>query len=412
MSRASYAPLCAGLSTISSGVTGFGDAILFHICASVARAALRVPPESEGEELRFAVLCTGVISLVSLPITIFLARAHLLKYRAYGFTMAITGVLFLPLGAAALTLGDLRVVEVTVGLVFAGFASSRLVGEVLERAKERRASRGGIVVESVGAGTGADACASGMVATPGATTTSSESAAGVVIGASEAAASPATSSASLSAVGADDAIMLLGSGICGRLRARVDAILPSPGGAEECDGGDEAASHAPPVLPSRALLVFFAAGAGAGFLNGLLGTGGPPQMAAFAILRTRKSALRAIAVAYACVEVPIRLIIWSQSLRSSIDVKDGGTYFGVAALALSGYLTGNALRAHVNSRMLLNILLAIVLLSSTILLGALKSAAIAASCALALIAYGTFLVALYYTWPDTCARCNTSGALR
>lgn len=389
--RATYAPLCAGLSTVSSGVTGFGDAILFHICASVARAALRVPPEAEGGELRFAVLCTGVISLVTLPCTVYLARTHLSKYKSYGFTMAVTGVLFLPLGAAALTLGDLRAVEVTVGLLFAAFASSRLVGEVLGRARERHAkSRAGVegAVET--------ATAEMVVTLP-------PPAAAVPP-------SPAADSASLRAAGADDAIFFVGDGFCSRARARVDVLLPSPGGVEEGDGDDVDASAAPPppVAPSRALAVFFVAGSGAGFLNGLLGTGGPPQMAAFAILRTRKSALRAIACAYACVEVPVRLVIWSQTLRASIDARDAGAYAGVAALALVGYVGGNALRAHVDSRTLLNILLAIVLLSSSILLGALKSAAVAGVCASALILFGGLLAALY-KWPDAAARCSLRG---
>ena len=70
-SRAVIAPVCAGLSSVVAGLTTYGDAIMFHICATLARiSGAAAPARDEDEELRFAVLCTTIMSVSTLFIAL------------------------------------------------------------------------------------------------------------------------------------------------------------------------------------------------------------------------------------------------------------------------------------------------------------------------------------------------------
>jgi hypothetical protein len=139
--------------------------------------------------------------------------------------------------------------------------------------------------------------------------------------------------------------------------------------------------------------VVLVAGAGAGFLNGLLGTGGPPQMLAWAVIGAHKDLARGAFSVYASLEVPLRLYLTASGPGWN-PARDGATYAAVGATSLAAYVVGTWLRRFCDTRAILRVMLLVVGLSSSILVGALQSGAVAGACAAAAAAVGAALLAL------------------
>ena len=341
--RMLIAPTCAIISSVARGVTNYGDGILFHICAASLRAISGVPSADESAELQFAVLCTGIMSLTSMPLAIWLARAQLRRMAPYGFAMAFSGVAMLPAGTAALFSGNTRILEAFVGLFFIAFACVGLTNAVARQN---------------------------------------------VLGEVAAAVPPQENVAVVVPDGAsgdvdhDRDLHILApksSSPFVRFAAWADTTLPS--------------SVSPTYTPSQSLCTFFTTGVAAGFLGALMGTGGPPQMAAFALLETPKDEVRGIATIYALVDLPFRLSLWVNSAGSVwAPTRDGPVYAAVSLASVIGFIIGAVLRARADTVAVTNAMFVLIALGATVLLGAARSTIAAATCAACALAFAVFLV--------------------
>jgi hypothetical protein len=132
------------VASIVAGLTTYGDAILFHICATLSRTTgLAAPAADEDEELRFAVLCTTIMSVSTLFIALFFSRNEFRRCVPYGLTMAVTGLSMVPVGSSLLFNGDLGPVKVGTGVFFALFATHYLTLSFREEAAARLRCGGG-----------------------------------------------------------------------------------------------------------------------------------------------------------------------------------------------------------------------------------------------------------------------------
>ena len=447
-SRAVVAPVCAALSSVIAGLTTYGDAILFHICSTLSRlTGLAAPSSSEDEELRFAVLCTTVMTVVTYFVACYLARGEVRRCLPYGLTMAVTGLSMVPVGSSLLFGGDLGPVKVGTGFFFASFATYYLTLSFREEAKGRLQGR------SDGPPGGPDPLPQRRPAA--ATAAAAEEAAGkgaaavevggqgslILVAQAAAAEEAAGKGAAAVEVGGQDSLILVAQAAQNPGRCFVpwpepqaeweaapaqdcrvhvagggwwwwwwrSALAPAPlqRAAEYVDSALHPLSAATP--PSRALLILLLAGAGAGFLNGLLGTGGPPQMLAWAVIGAHKDLARATWVVYASLEVPLRIYFtvtgpnWNPSA-------EGAIYAAVGAASLVSYLLGSYLRRHCNTRAILRVMLLVVGLSSSILMGALSSGGVAGGCIAGAGVVGAWLLALRLAPGAMAGVCCLGGA--
>jgi serine/threonine protein kinase len=195
--------------------------------------------------------------------------------------------------------------------------------------------------------------------------------------------------------------------------------LPARGGGGEWDAQGVAALEAavrrggslgaaPPApapgapLPSPSsdlwtLGVLLCSGTGAGFLNGLLGTGGPPQMIAFALLEASKEGSRGTSACYSALEVPLRVALLAlgppQAALGAHEAR--AALAAVAAAGIAAFLAGNFLRAFADTRAILRVMLALTLLSGSMLVGALEVPAVAMAYGGGAAALAALLVALH-----------------
>jgi hypothetical protein len=356
-SRAVVAPVCAGLSSIVAGLTTYGDAILFHICATLARlSGAAAAAADESAELRFSVLCTTIMSLVGYPLSLYFARREVLRCLPYGLTMATTGLAMVPVGASLLFSGDLGGVKVATGVFFACFAVHYLTLSFREEAVERL--RGEPPLPPPGNG------------------------------------------------GERDPLPQRAPAAAAALAPRAGPLAPLACAANWVDRTLLPLSSG--MRPSTALFVLLFAGAGAGFLNGLLGTGGPPAMLAWAVIGAHKDLVRGSSSVYASLEVPLRVFVTASNPEWN-PARDGATYAAVGASSVVAFLAGTWLRRFCDTRAILRVMLLVVGLSSSILMGALQSSAVAGGCAAGAAAVGAWLLALRVA-PASVARLCCLGA--
>ncbi len=343
---------------MARGLTNYGDAILFHVCAASIRALTNAASvENEADELQFSVLCTGIMSLTSMPLAVWLARNHMRPMAPYGVAMAASGLGCLPLGTIALFLGNTRALEVAVGLFFVVFACVRLTVLVAGEA-EAAAGKAAPVADEVGT-TVVRAVAAPPPTDPEQTIT---------------AAPENTVDVDLRPLNDKFSVIAYFS----RLEEWLNASLPKPSMNSS---------------PFHTLAVLFAVGAAAGFLNGLLGTGGPPQMAAFAVLAIPKNEVRGIATVFAVLELPLRLSLWIASAGSAwAPQRDGALYAAIATSSICGFILGASLRSRADEEIVNRAMLILILIGATVLLGAARSTVIACFCAAGTLSFFGFLV--------------------
>jgi len=128
------------------------------------------------------------------------------------------------------------------------------------------------------------------------------------------------------------------------------------------------------ATPFRACMTFLVSGVGAGFFNGLLGVGGPPQMIAFALLQVHKDLVRGVAVSYNVLEMPVRLLsFFLVSGRGGMRDKEVTILAFVAAASVSGFSLGTYLRRFADTRLILRLMLLLTTLGAAIMVDALDS---------------------------------------
>jgi uncharacterized membrane protein YfcA len=127
------------------------------------------------------------------------------------------------------------------------------------------------------------------------------------------------------------------------------------------------------------VIAFIISGAFAGLLNGLLGTGGPPQMVVFSILEVDKETIRSMSAIYGAFLLPVRAYMFTQAQGNVFNPDDWPTYLSVAVASWGGFLGGTLLRRRADTDAIIRVLLVLVFASSAILLGALEDAGLAAA---------------------------------
>jgi len=358
--------LCACSSSIARGLTQYGDAIIFHVCSSSLRVVTG-SPESDGN-LQFSVLCTAIMSITSLPLSLYLARKHILSNLPFGLALSSTGIAFLPLGTLALFLGNTSALEAAVGVFFMLFSMIRITNAVLDKALKNKVDSAESASASNSSGTGPDKLAS----------IETDSASNSVTGPDKLASTDVSVSRPDTNTDTDIQIVRpLSFGISYWINEKVVAI---------------SSKHSSSVT----MLVFAVAGAFAGFLNALMGTGGPPQMAAFSILEISKDDVRGIATIFAVFELPIRIALWIQTAGSAWNPEREGTvYLSVAGASVFGFIVGAHFRAKVDTVAVSNCMLIIIFLGAIVLLGGAKSMVIAVYCSIVTALFMSFLLLVW-----------------
>ena len=121
---------------IASGLTGFGDAILFHVLFALSIAAGLLPLSSEAT-IR-AVGFVTVISLSVMPQLIWSSRRELLRVFPYSVVMGLSGLPMVPVGTVLLLTGDLSILRSIVGALFLAFSGLRLVMSIRDLSLSHR----------------------------------------------------------------------------------------------------------------------------------------------------------------------------------------------------------------------------------------------------------------------------------
>jgi len=385
--------LCASLS---AGLTGFGDAVVYVVLWGACDALALVPQGA----LREAAAFIAIVALTQAPLLLVSARRELARMLPYSVAMNASAVPFSALGAWVLYHAEVVALKRFVGSFFLIFAAARLSGTVLAIARERRAAAAAAEAAAAAGAAGAAAGAS----------TAAEAVVGVNAALASAAEIPAAHTA-------PEAPALPSRGGEGGVDGDLTLVSSAPSSSPLARAAGalrwaEARLHpisrlAPVPYSARAsLLLLLCTGCMSGFLSGLMGVGGPPLMVAFSLLVVDKDDIRAISALYCLFELPTRVaVMWRQSVGGAdgFGAVDAALAGCTAAGALLGFSAGGFLRRFVDSANILRVLLAIVLVASGVLLGALESGAVALAFAAGLGAWAAAL-ALHVARPEIADR--------
>ena len=125
------------------------------------------------------------------------------------------------------------------------------------------------------------------------------------------------------------------------------------------------------------LLLLLPAAVASGLLAGLMGAGGPPLMAAYALLEVEKDALLGFSVVPSAFMV-LRLALYMGADGSVHDDGEWALYGGIMAAALAGMAAGAGARRAVASGTVLTLVVGLVFVSSAMMLDAPSSPPLAA----------------------------------
>lgn len=450
-------PTLGFICSVVAGLTSFGDAIMWHVLWALC-GAIGLISTSSRESLTKAVLYLTVMPLANLPIGLYVSRKQLWPCAPYGFTMAVTGLCFVSVGAWLLFHADLTALKIGVGSFFISFSVLKLTGSVaswgLKRQEKKAATSAGAAdggatatskplseaagkagVDSSPVDTGGSQVA--LEALSASTSHSTAAAAewakvepiggwGGYAPAGGAAAVPVPVVAYVGSAAATSAV-----GVGGSVNAKSssDAALSS-----SLSSSSAAAAAAPPAklpsclhplwrlwrrvsarlhpispryAPGPCLGILFATGTASGLLGGMMGTGGPPQMMAFALLAVDKDVIRGVSMVYGLLETGLRVAMFTTGAGSPFDANEWPIYAGIAVASWAGFGAGTFLRRWADTEAIIRLLLLLVFMSSAILLGALQNRAVAATFIVAGIAW---LLGLAYVFrkPQRYMQCMSS----
>lgn len=372
--------LCSFSSCIVSGLTSFGDAIFFHIVWAIATASGGVPDGRDS--LAKAVIFASIQSISNIPLLFWFARKELFRAFPYGAVMAISGCAMVPVGSSLLYFGDIVVVKWLAGGFFLAFSIWRLVSDGLAFVKSRTLPAAGEQSPSKAAAKQAEISEGSL--TDSCTTPVDPETAEATVGGMSVHAAP---DSSVAVAPPND---------------------PAPAETQTNNFIDNTISRLLPIsdrLPKKkCLLVLLCAGLGAGFLGGLLGTAGPPQMIAFSLMALHKDIIRAVSASYNSIEIPFRVIIFMNTDGTMFDFKnEWQLYLGIVLAAWTGYSAGTYLRKFADTAMIIRFLLCLVFASSGILLGALEHAWLAAMYIALAISFAVIMVSMVF-YPENWSR--------
>lgn len=381
-------PIGALLACCLGGLTGFGDAIALHILWAIA-GVVGLVSNNRRDVLAKAVTITAIMSLANTPLGLYVARKDLRKMFPYALVTACTGIPMVIVGIQLLFFADLTSLKIFVGLFFLMFALGKLTSSVLSIAREKlqtylQAKKTTVISSSVS-----------TISTDTAVLNES-SIETSIIGENNTVDTLSTGTSNSTSIPTDN-----NYGQQGWTPSLSESPLDTSGGGEvnvisTVEGNTSSVSSLPSTFPwlhrflgtyvepsspkytvPTTLFCCFIAGSGAGLLNGLLGTGGPPQMIAYSILEFNKDTIRAMSSLYGALELPLRCYFMFAGEGNVFNKDDYAEYIGVAVASWTGFSIGTALRKYVNTSSIIRILLMLVFASSSILLGALDHPGVA-----------------------------------
>lgn len=370
-------PLIALCSTVVSGLTAFGDAIVFLAVWSLL-TTVGVLNEAAPHLLATGVMFTAFMSLSPLPYLTYIARYEIRDSMGWALMSGVPTAALVPLGVYLLIFGNVTVLKAVIGGTFLLFGVSKLW---LSLVGEARAKAEGRV-------TAVDVYGVAVVDGP---------------------LDPLLPEAAL----CDDVP-------CEREQEAEDGVQPA---VEVQTGGETSLNGLPceeeeeeeegsacvrfcfkPISPNHSLrftgAVLFIAGVGAGVFGGMLGVGGPPQIVAFEVLRLHKYNQRGIQVIISWLGGITRIIALVSS--STFHAADWPSYLSVCIAAVIGTAIGASLRARVNTEMILRCLYVLLILSTITLFNVLKRPLTIAVYAGSVTVYA---IALLLAWTHPCHSC-------
>lgn len=455
-------PALGFICSVVAGLTSFGDAIMWHVLWALC-GAIGLISTSSRESLTKAVLYLTVMPLANLPIGLYVSRKQLWPCAPYGFTMAVTGLCFVSVGAWLLFHADLTALKIGVGIFFISFSVLKLTSSVAGWGLKRQEKRAGATASAT-ASVGAEAPPAAALQplsgnSEGATadlspvdTLGSEVAVNalrssqVKAGAAPAPETAADEWAKVEPIGGWGGYAASTSGAAAssapglsRTASAVPGAAPAPAvssasilkSTPACNADANAAPPArlpaflhpvwrlwrrvstrlspisPRYAPGSCLGILFATGTASGLLGGMMGTGGPPQMMAFAVLAVDKDVIRGVSMVYGLLETGLRVVMFTTGAGSPFDANEWPIYAGIAVASWAGFAAGTFLRRWADTEAIIRLLLLLVFMSSAILLGALQDRAVAAVFVVAGIAW---LVSLAYVFrkPQRYVQCMSS----
>jgi hypothetical protein len=395
-------PVLAVICSTVAGLTSFGDAILFHVLWAIV-GVIGWLPAGRRETLERAVLYLSFIPIANLLPSIYVSRKLLAQCWIYGLVMATSGVGMVNVGAYMLFFGDLTALKLAVGTFFILFSGVKLTLTVGKASRDRR-------VQPTYTETKDSPC--NEVASPQSHT--------MLILPEPTTAPPDVQASGVAAKEPSDVPVASDHNpeVPEKIEPseNIEPVARSDQKAEAfeplvlCKGRLIINPISPVYSPKATLAMLLFTGIFSGLLGGMFGTGGPPQMIAFALLKVDKDVLRAVSVVYGCFELGMRIYSFTAGSGNVFDPSEGLVYGLIIVAAWIGYALGTWYRMRVNTDIIITMLLCLVLASSAILLGALDSTDIATGFGIGIAVWICFLL-LIWNRPSKMERCLTKAHL-
>lgn len=384
----------ATLASFMRAVTGFGDGITFQTCWYLASSMGLLPCLC----LKKAVLYSTIMQSLTMPLQIWQARQALPNMLGYAAVMASFGAPGVYFGAEILLVGDVSGVKVIAGSVFLAFAALKLLGEGIKSLSTAKKAAQKALLVGQGAEEAALKTAGGReaavikpvlatvtdAAAPSSSAFSPQGSAAVSHslpkeegegeGEGERAAPPPPTATELSL-----AVPARKTSPCSS-----SSVMPAPSAAAPVAEPRSLLQRLfPPISPVLAprgmALLLSCTSIVSGLLAGMFGAGGPPTIAATTFLQLDKETLRGFAIVPS-VYMVIRLCMYTSSRGAVFDPQgEWHVYLGIWLVSLLSSHLGNKLRSRLPVQTIVLLLLWVVLLSSALLLGALKQPAVGAA---------------------------------
>jgi hypothetical protein len=338
-------PLLAFVACTVSGITNFGDGVVFLVGWSFYHLIF----DDAMFTLADAMLCIAVLPLASLPALLYAARHEIRSCFAYGCILSLSSAVTTPLGVY-LVVSHGSVAVIIIGCLCFVFALVKLAISSYEFGRIRKPLLSGF-------------CSDNAAVDP------SENADYLQVNSIEMAApvgevEPASNSESTEQVEPTQNLPADGSD---RVEPPLDAsesvMLIPPVHWSSVDN----CLQTSPTLKSWIEFLFpqiceysietticalLVCGLASGFLGGMMGTSAPPQLITFSLLSLTKGAIRSVKVLSTTVANVLRLILLSSSTGLQFS-EDWEVYVAVSVASLLGASLGSWLRTDLNKDHLL-----------------------------------------------------------
>jgi uncharacterized membrane protein YfcA len=357
-------------------------------------------------------VCVTLLPLTGLPVLLWAARQELRPNLAWAMLLSATTACLIPIGVYVLLVGGVREIRAVCGALFVVFGSAKLWLSVMKDRMSCAPAGSSTVVDPEGI----------------------EMKERLLVGDSPRAGSGDSGG---DGSGSDRAVSVStgasGEGLAGDASPRVDAVTvrdtaprQRPAATAVSSGRrtglwrvvdyiDAALVPISPVFSRNATAaIMLSTGAVSGLFGGMLGTGGPPQIVAFAQLQLAKDRIRGIKVIATTVSNVLRLLSFAVAGGDSLRRKDAWAYVGVTVGCVLGTAIGSYLRGRFDTEGILRGLYVILILSAATMFNVLKNGGALAAYLSSVVAYvvvlvvarqhWAMLVAAYHRLRSVCAR--------